>query len=236
MKAGDRDKANELKAQVKTASDSVKEAEVLLDALEAERTDLLLEIPNVLDERVPAGADEASNELVRTWGTPAELGFEPKSHDVLGQDLDILDFERGVKLSGARFTVYKGLGARLERALVNFFINTHADEHGYTELMVPYMVKASALYGTGQLPKFEADLFKLTSQLGGEDAYLIPTAEVPVTNLHREEILEESDLPKAYVAFTPCFRSEAGSYGRDTKGLIRQHQFCLLYTSDAADE
>lgn len=130
-----------------------------------------------------------------------------------------------MKLSGARFTVYKGLGARLERALVNFFINTHADEHGYTELMVPYMVKASALYGTGQLPKFEADLFKLTSQLGGEDAYLIPTAEVPVTNLHREEILEESELPKAYVAFTPCFRSEAGSYGRDTKGLIRQHQF-----------
>ncbi len=225
MKAGERDQAAELKLQVKTAGDSVREAEVLLEALETQRTGLLLEIPNVLDERVPAGTDEASNELVRTWGTPAELGFEPKSHDVLGQELDILDFERGVKLSGTRFAVYKGLGARLERALVNLFLNTHSEKHGYTELMVPYMVKASALYGTGQLPKFEADLFKLTTQLGGEDAYLIPTAEVPVTNLHREEILEESDLPKAYVAFTPCFRSEAGSYGRDTKGLIRQHQF-----------
>ena len=225
MKAGERDQAAELKLQVKTAGDSVKEAEALLEALEAQRTGLLLEIPNVLDERVPAGKDEASNELVRTWGTPAELGFEPKSHDVLGQELDILDFERGVKLSGTRFAVYKGLGARLERALINLFLNTHSENHGYTELMVPYMVKASALYGTGQLPKFEADLFKLTTQLGGEDAYLIPTAEVPVTNLHREEILEESELPKAYVAFTPCFRSEAGSYGRDTKGLIRQHQF-----------
>jgi seryl-tRNA synthetase len=225
MKAGERDQAAELKLQVKTAGDSVKEAEALLESLEAQRTGLLLEIPNVLDERVPAGKDEASNELVRTWGTPAELGFEPKSHDVLGQELDILDFERGVKLSGTRFAVYKGLGARLERALINLFLNTHSENHGYTELMVPYMVKASALYGTGQLPKFEADLFKLTTQLGGEDAYLIPTAEVPVTNLHREEILEESELPKAYVAFTPCFRSEAGSYGRDTKGLIRQHQF-----------
>lgn len=225
MKAGERDKATELKAQVKAASESVKAAEGELETLEAQRKELLLEIPNVLDDRVPAGNDEAANEEVRTWGTPAELGFEPKTHDVLGQALDILDFERGVKLSGTRFAVYKGLGARLERALINYFINTHADQHGYTELMVPYMVKASALYGTGQLPKFEADLFKLTTELGGEDAYLIPTAEVPVTNLHREEILEEADLPKAYVAFTPCFRSEAGSYGRDTKGLIRQHQF-----------
>ena len=178
MKAGERNQAAELKLQVKTAGDSVREAEVLLEALETQRTGLLLEIPNVLDERVPAGTDEASNELVRTWGTPAELGFEPKSHDVLGQELDILDFERGVKLSGTRFAVYKGLGARLERALVNLFLNTHSEKHGYTELMVPYMVKASALYGTGQLPKFEADLFKLTTQLGGEDAYLIPTAEV----------------------------------------------------------
>lgn len=238
MKAGKRDEATALKAQVKEASEATKAAEEALEALETERTQHLLEIPNLVDARVPAGKGEEDNEQVRTWGTPRELDFEAKTHDQLGEELDILDFERASKLSGTRFAVYKGLGARLERALVNFFLDMHTRDHGYTELMVPYMVRSSALYGTGQLPKFEEDLFKLKQQLAGEDAYLIPTAEVPVTNLHREEILEEEELPKAYVAFTPCFRSEAGSYGRDTKGLIRQHQFHkveLVRVSSAED-
>ena len=157
--------------------------------------------------------------------SPREFDFEPRSHDDLGAALGILDLERAARMSGSRFAVLQGAGARLERALINFFLDLHVAEHGHSEVMVPYIVWRDAMQGTGQLPKFEADLFKLSQPLNGQDAYLIPTAEVPVTNLHRGEILDETDLPLRYCSFTPCFRAEAGSYGKDTKGLIRQHQF-----------
>jgi seryl-tRNA synthetase len=224
-KEGRAAEAGELKAQVKTASERAKELDVELEGLDAQLNEAILDLPNLVDERVPAGKSEDDNELVRSWGEPVQLDFEARPHDELGVDLGILDFEASARLSGARFSVLRGAGARLERALISFFLDLHTAQHGYTEVMVPYIVWGSTMYGTAQLPKFEADLFKLTQPLNGQDAYLIPTAEVPVTNLHREEILEAADLPRAYACFTPCFRSEAGSYGRDTKGLIRQHQF-----------
>lgn len=180
-----------------------------------------LRLPNLPHESVPRGADESANRVERVVGAPRRFDFEPKAHWDLGSELGILDFERGAKVAGARFTVYFGAGAALERALVAFMIDLHTGEHGYTEVLPPYVVNSASLVGTGQLPKFEQDLFHLE----GTDYYLVPTAEVPVTNLHRDEILDADELPIRYCAFTPCFRSEAGSHGKDVRGLIRQHQF-----------
>ena len=192
-----------------------------LEEVEAELLQTELGIPNVPDASVPEGADEASNREERRVGEPRTFDFEPKAHWDLGPELGILDFERGAKLAGARFTVYCDMGARLERALINFMLDLHTGEHGYTELLPPFIVNRDALVGTGQLPKFEEDLFRLEPK----GLFLIPTAEVPVTNFHREEILDEETLPLRYTAFTPCFRAEAGSHGKDVRGLIRQHQF-----------
>ena len=224
MREGNREAAEPLKAEVKAFGDRLSALEDELKALETEQHDLMMRIPNVLDERVPAGKSEDDNQVVRTWGTPPSLDFEPKDHHDLGTDLGILDFPTAAKISGARFSVLKGAGARLERALINFFVDQGV-ANGYREVMVPYIVSRSSMTGTGQLPKFEADAFKVSHDVAGEDAFLISTAEIPVTNLHRDEILSEDKLPINYVCFTPCFRAEAGSYGKDTRGLIRQHQF-----------
>jgi seryl-tRNA synthetase len=188
---------------------------------------LLRVVPNIPDPSVPVGADERDNSVVRLWGERPTFGFKPKEHVELGTSLGLLDFERAAKLSGSRFAVLFGAAARLERALITFMLDLHTREHRYLEVLPPFIVKDDALFGTGQLPKFEADLFKLAKDdpERAYDLYLIPTAEVPVTNLHAAEVLERADLPLAYVAFTPCFRSEAGSYGKDVRGLIRQHQF-----------
>lgn len=215
---------------LKRLSADVKEREARLAALEERVEALLLLVPNTPDPSVPTGGDESHNRVVRHWGEPRAYATPPKEHWELGAALGLLDFERGAKLSGARFTVLWGAGARLERALIGFMLDLHTTQHGYTEVDPPFLVKAEALRGTGQLPKFEADLFKTHKHdpEGGEDAaalYLIPTAEVPVTNLHADEILDGAQLPLGYAAYTPCFRSEAGSYGKDTRGYIRQHQF-----------
>ncbi|MEC7242536.1 MAG: serine--tRNA ligase [Myxococcota bacterium] len=225
MKAGQREEAEALKAEVRRASEAVKESESALTAVEEERTTLLMSLPNLLHESVPDGKGEHENVEVRRWGAPPDMSFEPKPHDELAAELGLLDQEQSARISGARFAVLHGGLAALERALINFFIDTHTQEHGYQEVMVPYVVWREAMEGTGQLPKFEEDAFKLAAPLNGQDAFLIPTAEVPVTNLFRGQLIDGKDLPKAYVAFTPCFRSEAGSYGKDTRGLIRQHQF-----------
>jgi seryl-tRNA synthetase len=193
--------------------------------MESEFRAILTSVPNLPHESVPVGADESANLEVRRWGTPRDFaaeGFEPKDHVDLGVGLGILDQERATKMTGARFAVLRGLGAKLERALINFMLDLHTTEHGYREILPPFIVNDDSLFGTGQLPKFEADLFKLRFE---RDYYLVPTAEVPLTNLHRDEILNEKDLTLSYTAYTPCFRSEAGSYGRDVRGLIRQHQF-----------
>jgi seryl-tRNA synthetase len=225
MKAGRQDEAEAMKAAVREATEAARRIDEELAEVEPEVEDILLRLPNLLLDEVPDGVgDEAALEIGR-WGEIRELGFAPRPHDELGEALGILDAERAARMSGARFTVLRGAGARLERALINFFVDTHVQRHGYTELMVPYIVWRDAMVGTGQLPKFEEDLFKLSRPLNGQDAYLVPTAEVPVTNLHRGEILDAEQLPIRYCCFTPCFRAEAGSYGRDTKGLIRQHQF-----------
>ena len=224
MRDGNREAAEPLKAEVKAFGDRLSALEDELKALETEQHDLMMRIPNVLDDRVPAGKSEEDNQVVRIWGTPPTLDFEPKDHHDLGTDLGILDFPAAAKISGARFSVLKGAGARLERALINFFVDQGV-ANGYREVMVPYIVSRSSMTGTGQLPKFEADAFKVSHDVAGEDAFLISTAEIPVTNLHRDEIIDEADLPINYVCFTPCFRAEAGSYGKDTRGLIRQHQF-----------
>jgi len=225
MKEGKKEEANALKLQVKTASESVKASEEALVAIEAERNSLLMSLPNLLHDKVPDGKGEHENVEVRRWGTPPEMDFEALPHDEVASRLGLLDQEQSARISGARFAVLHGGLATLERALINFFIDTHTQKHGYQEVMVPYVVWRSAMEGTGQLPKFEQDAFKIDGELNGQDAFLIPTAEVPVTNLFRGEILNAEELPKAFVAFTPCFRSEAGSYGKDTRGLIRQHQF-----------
>ncbi len=175
------------------------------------------------DDSVPVGKSEHDNVEVRRWGTPPQFDFTPKPHWELGEELGVLDLERAAKITGARFAVYWDLGARLERALMNFMLDLHTREHGYTEVLPPFMVNADSMYGTGQLPKFEADLFKVPH--GDQNLYLIPTAEVPVTNLYREETLDGARLPISLTAYTPCFRSEAGSYGKDVRGIIRQHQF-----------
>ncbi|HKI87232.1 MAG TPA: aminoacyl--tRNA ligase-related protein, partial [Thermoanaerobaculia bacterium] len=192
-----------------------------LARVEGEIATLELRLPNLPHESVPEGADESANRVERVVGEPTSFDFAPKAHWDLGPELGILDFERGAKLAGARFTVSFGAGARLERALIQLMLTLHTTEHGYTEVLPPFIANEESLLGTGQLPKFAEDLFKLE----GQSYYLIPTAEVPLTNLHRGEILEEADLPRRYVAYTPCFRAEAGSYGRDVRGLIRQHQF-----------
>lgn len=225
MKNGQREEAEALKAQVKQASEAVKEAEGALAAIEEERTTLLMSLPNLLHESVPEGKGEHENVEVRRWGSPPEMDFDPKPHDALAAELGLLDQEQSARISGARFAVLHGGLASLERALINFFIDTHTQDHGYQEVMVPYVVWREAMEGTGQLPKFEEDAFRLAEPLNGQDAFLIPTAEVPVTNLYRGQLLDGEELPKAFVSFTPCFRSEAGSYGKDTRGLIRQHQF-----------
>ena len=184
---------------------------------------ILTGIPNLPDDSVPVGKSEADNVEVRRWGTPPQFDFTPKPHWELGEELGVLDLERAAKLTGARFAVYWDLGAKLERALMNFMLDLHTREHGYTEVLPPFLVNADSMYGTGQLPKFEADLFKVPH--GEKNLYLIPTAEVPVTNLYRDETLDGARLPISLTAYTPCFRSEAGSYGKDVRGIIRQHQF-----------
>ena len=210
-----------LRARLKTLSDEVKEKEVRLKEVEAQIEAALLAVPNLPHATVPQGREAADNQVVRSWGEKPRLSFKPREHTDLGELLGLLDFERAVKVSGARFAFYKGDLARLERAVISFFLDS-ARERGYLELLPPYLVNAESMRGTGQLPKFEEDLFKTTAE---PSLYLIPTAEVPVTNYHRDEILEGASLPRRYAAFSPCFRSEAGSYGKDTKGLIRQHQF-----------
>jgi seryl-tRNA synthetase len=215
-----------LRERARKLGEDAKVFEAQKDAAEREIEEILLRVPNLPDATVPAGPDETANVVVSTWGEKPGFDFAPRDHHTVGEALGILDFERGAKLSGARFTVLWGLGAALERALVSFMLDLHVHEHGYTEAYPPFLVKGDALRGTGQLPKFEADLFKVAAT--GErsyDLYLIPTAEVPVTNLHGGEILDEATLPRKYTAYTPCFRAEAGTYGKDTRGLIRQHQF-----------
>ncbi len=192
-----------------------------LKELEQKQNDILLELPNAPHETTPEGRSAEDNALVRVWGEKPVFDFEPRAHDELGESLGILDMKRAVKIAGARFALYRGAGAHLERALINFMLDLHTNEHGYTEWLPPFMVNPEAMTGTGQLPKFEEDLFRVNDG----KYYLIPTAEVPVTNIHRDEILSNEDLPLRYTAYTPCFRSEAGSYGQDTRGLIRQHQF-----------
>jgi seryl-tRNA synthetase len=200
----------------------IRQLGIELDQVEHRRSALLMSLPNLPHASVPVGKSEADNQVVRTWGEPRTFDFEPLAHWDLGPALGILDFERATKMSGARFSVLLGAGARLSRALIDFMLDLHTREHAYTEVVPPVLVNRASLEGTGQLPKFEADLFKIS---GDWDLFLIPTAEVPLTNLHRGEILNGDTLPLKYVAYTPCFRSEAGSYGADTRGLIRQHQF-----------
>ncbi len=222
MQSGKRDEAEEKKAEVSNLKEKQTDLEHQRKALEAKMDELLAGLPNIPKPNVPVGADETANVEIRKWGEPRKFQFEPKDHVDLGEALGILDLERATKIAGARFAILNGAGAKLERALVNFMLEVHTSEHGYTETLPPFIVNAQAMFGTGNLPKFESDLFKLKDE---REFYLIPTAEVPVTNYHAGEILEAKDLPMKFAAYSPCFRSEAGSYGRDTRGLIRQHQF-----------
>ncbi|HUO17898.1 MAG TPA: serine--tRNA ligase [Verrucomicrobiae bacterium] len=215
--------ASEAMAQTKELREKISELEKAANELDVRLRDILAGIPNVPHASVPVGHSADDNVEVRRWGTPPKFDFTPKPHWDLGPQLGILDLERAVKLTGARFAVYWDLGAKLERALANFMLDLHTREHGYTEVLPPYLVNSDSMYGTGQLPKFAADLFRVPH--GEKDLWLIPTAEVPVTNLYRDEVLEENRLPISLTAYTPCFRSEAGSYGKDVRGIIRQHQF-----------
>ncbi len=231
MKEGKRDEADEIKARVAQIKDELASASAERDEIDAKLHDLLLHTPNMPDATTPVGDDEDDNPEIRRWGTPTEFDFEPKAHWDLGPELGIIDFERGTKLAASRFIVLGGLGARLERSIINFMADTHTSR-GYKEWWLPVMANARTMTGTGQLPKFENDMFKTfatnmegTSDREGDNLYLIPTAEVQLTNLHAGETLSVEDLPKHYCAFTPCFREEAGSAGRDTRGLIRVHQF-----------
>ena len=216
------DTATNLREQ-KELKEKIADAEKIAEQADARLRDILTGIPNLPDDSVPVGHSADDNIEVRRWGTPPNVDFTPKPHWELGESLGILDLERAAKITGARFAVYWDLGARLERALMNFMLDLHTREHGYTEVLPPFMVNADSLYGTGNLPKFEADLFKVPH--GDKNLYLIPTAEVPVTNLYRDETLDAARLPISLTAFTPCFRSEAGSHGKDVRGIIRQHQF-----------
>lgn len=213
--------ADHLITEMREVGDKIKTIDDELRQVEEDLNGIMLTLPNLPHESVPVGETEDDNVPVRHWGEVPEFSFEAKAHWDIATDLNIVDFERGAKVTGSRFAFYKGLGARLERALINFMMDLHEDEHGYTEVLPPYMVNRQSMTGTGQLPKFEEDAFKIRE----EDYFLIPTSEVPVTNMHREEILTAEELPIAYAAFSACFRSEAGSAGRDTRGLIRQHQF-----------
>jgi seryl-tRNA synthetase len=222
MQAGKREEAEAKKAEIAGLKDKQAELEKQRDESENAMRELLSHLPNIPSSDVPIGADEAANIEIRRWSEPREFDFEPLDHVDLGEKLGILDLERATKIAGSRFAILNGAGARLERALVNFMLDVHTREHGYTETLPPFLVNRKSLFGTNQLPKFEEDLFHIKDE---RELALIPTAEVPVTNYHSEEILDAKDLPKYYAAYSPCFRSEAGSYGRDTRGLIRQHQF-----------
>ncbi|MGI6225831.1 MAG: serine--tRNA ligase [Peptococcales bacterium] len=213
--------ADELMEQMGQVGDKIKTLDEEVRQIDEKLTEIIMGIPNIPHTSLPIGPDESYNREERKWGNVKKFTFEPKAHWELGEKLNILDFERGAKVTGARFTFYKGLGARLERAVINFMLDIHTSEHGYTELLPPFMVNRYSMIGTGQLPKFEEDMFRVANT----DYFLIPTAEVPVTNIYRDEILDEKDLPILHCAYSPCFRAEAGAHGRDTRGLIRQHQF-----------
>lgn len=213
--------ASAVLAEMKDLSNKVKELDAKVKVIDEQMKDKLLGIPNTPHPSTPKGASDEDNVVYRTWNEPTSFDFEPKPHWDLGVDLDILDFERATKIAGTRFTVLKGMASRMERGLINFMLDLHTGEHGYTEIMPPFMVNRDAMIGTGQLPKFEDDMFHIPSK----DFFLVPTAEVPVTNLYMNEILDQEKMPIYHTAFTPCFRKEAGSAGRDTRGLIRQHQF-----------
>ena len=217
----DKNQAQGRIAEMREVSQRIKAMDEELKQLDEQLQLILMTVPNLPDPSTPVGASENDNVEIRKWGVPGTYGFTPKAHWDIGEQLGILDFERGAKLTGARFTLYRGAGARLERALISFMLDLHTEQHGYVEVLPPFMVNRDSMTGTGQLPKFEEDLFKMQDP----EYFLIPTAEVPVTNIHRGEILKKSDLPIRYTAYTPCFRREAGSYGKDTRGLIRQHQF-----------
>uniref|UniRef100_A0A7C3YZW4 Serine--tRNA ligase n=1 Tax=Desulfobacca acetoxidans TaxID=60893 RepID=A0A7C3YZW4_9BACT len=220
-KAGLHAEAQPLMDQVKEINQKIKQWEAEAEKHDPWVRNFLLTLPNLPDDSVPLGASADDNPVIKTWGEPPRFGFEPKPHWDLGETLGILDFERAAKIAGARFALLKAAGSLMERALINFMLDLHTRKHGYTEVWPPFITNADSMRGTGQLPKFKEDLFKID----GLEYYLVPTAEVPVTNIHREEILREEDLPIYYTAYTPCFRSEAGSYGKDVRGLIRQHQF-----------
>ena len=220
-KKQEKQEAPEAIEEMRQVSKRIKELDDALTLIEEKFSAILLTMPNIPHETVPVGYSSDDNPVVRTWGDKPVFSFSPRPHWEIGEALDILDFERATRMTGARFVVYKGPGARLERALINFMLDLHTKTHGYTEILPPFMVNSQSMTGTGQLPKFRDELFKLE----GWDYYLIPTAEVPVTNLFQQETLSAQELPKYFVAYTPCFRSEAGSYGKDTRGLIRQHQF-----------
>lgn len=211
----------ELMTEIRLTGEEIKSYDDKLKIIEKEIEAFLLSLPNLPHESVPTGSNDSDNLEIRRWGKPIDFAFEPLAHWDIGTNLDILDFSRAAKLSGTRFTVYKGWGARLERAVINFYLDTHTQQHNYKEILPPFMVTADCMLGTGQLPKFAEDMFKIQDH----DLYMIPTAEVPLTNLYREEILEADQLPIFLTAYTPCFRAEAGSHGRDTRGIIRQHQF-----------
>ena len=208
-------------AEMRELGDEIKEFDVKTNEIDERIKYIMLRIPNIPHPSVPEGESDEDNVQIKTWGEPTKFDFEPKAHWDLGTDLNILDFERGGKIAGSRFTVYKGLGARLERSIINYFLDKHTSENGYTEVLPPYMVNRDSMTGTGQLPKFEEDAFKVENN----GYFLIPTAEVPVTNMYRNEVLLGEDLPLKYAAYSACFRAEAGSAGRDTRGLVRQHQF-----------
>ena len=213
--------ASLLMREVEEVSEAIRIGEGPLASIEARFEKFMLTVPNLPESSVPVGRSAAENKEVRRWGDPAKFDFQPKNHWDIGEELGILDFARAAKIAGARFAIYKDAGAQLERALINFMLDLHTRKHGYREVLPPFLVNRDAMTGTGQLPKFEEDLFRISEP----ELFLIPTAEVPVTNIHREEILEREQLPIRYVAYTPCFRREAGSYGQDVRGLIRQHQF-----------
>jgi len=220
LKKQDRD-AETLILEMREAGERIRDLEKQVSSIEENLQDIVMGIPNLCDDSVPVGKDDSDNIEVKKWGNIPQFTFDPKPHWEIGEKLDILDFERAAKLSGARFALLKGLGSKLERSLINFMLDLHTQKHGYVEVLPPFLVNSASMTATGQLPKFEADLFKIHDW----DFYLIPTAEVPVTNIHRDETLAEKQLPIKYCSYTPCFRSEAGAAGKDTRGLIRQHQF-----------